>query len=208
MAGLEPKEGDVILAVGGSGDQAFAMLETGARVVVADVEQGQIAFIKHRREALARGDYAIFVHRQKHIFTDCMPAISVYSERDAYVADGARLERIRSHLGNLLVLPPADIFEVMRSGAVDLTKMYACNAVSYTGWPFFSSQRFAANERLALVALRLPVGGLVYLSDGNLVEDVVPPQLQLMQERTDRARQLEKSTKAQRWFPTVYEKVA
>ena len=204
MAGLEPKKGDTILAVGGSGDQAFAMLESDARVVVVDFEPEQIAFIEHRKEALSRGDYWTFA-RRAHIATDAQPDFGVrLVERDDYFKDSERLQRMHENLGNLTVLPPADVFEAVTRRAVVFSKVYLSNASTFNGITI-------AVDIIASFVSALPLrtmvyfsdGGPIYLSGGDMVS--LPSSFKLDEEHTLRARTLEQATL---FYPSVYEKVA
>lgn len=205
MAGLEPKEGDTILAIGGSGDQAFAMLETGARVVVVDIEPDQIAFIEWRREALAAEDYWTFA-RRAHIATDHQPEFGVrLVERDDYFKDSERLRRMRENVENLTVLPPADIFDVLKSG-VTCTKMYLSN--------IFGFSVVVPRKQFPLIRDALPVGGLVYISDEPSVWDgqcdhFLPSNMRTNRQRTVEARKFEYGLRGEKaWHPVVYKKVA
>ncbi len=195
MAGLEPKEGDVILAIGGSGDQAFAMLEHGARVIAVDHAPSQIAFIDYRRDVLACGDYAAFVKRV---------ADFLYL-RDVYFNDLARLARIRDNLANLQILPPGDIFDVLRDSCFSFSKLYLSNLLLSGAMGLHQRDRelsFGIGSRL------LPLRGRVYFTNGDIVEDFIPSTLVLNQQLTECSQRLEQGNQAQRWFPAVYEKVA
>lgn len=83
IAGLSPSSADRILAIGGSGDQAFALLEHGAQVAVIDHDARQIDFIRHRAAALADGDYYEFAKRHA-FFEEGTPGMLHVYERDAY----------------------------------------------------------------------------------------------------------------------------
>jgi len=61
IQGLELKPDDVVYAIGGSGDQAFAILEYAKRVIVIDSNPEQIKLIKRRAEMLEKSDYAKFL---------------------------------------------------------------------------------------------------------------------------------------------------
>ena len=62
VAGLDVSPDDNLLVVGGSGDQAFALLEFAVKGKVTAVDNApqQIDFIRQKVEALQRGDYESF----------------------------------------------------------------------------------------------------------------------------------------------------
>ena len=221
MAGLEPKKGDTILAVGGSGDQAFAMLETCAHVVVVDIEPDQIAFIEHRKEALLRGDYWTFA-RRAHIAPDAQPDFGVrLVERDDYFKDSERLQRMHENLGNLTLLPPADVFDVLKTGVADITftKLYLSNV--------FGFGVVAPSKQFHLIHDAPPAGGAVYITDQPSICNRHPVVLstesfcelwcnhflsfgmRIDAQKSLRARELEYASNLKKaWCPVVYEKVA
>lgn len=224
MAGLEPKEGDVILAIGGSGDQAFAILETGARVVVVDVEPDQIAFIEHRRDALARGDNWTFA-RRAYIATDPQPEFGVrIVERDDYFKDSERLARMRANLGNLTVLSPVDIFDVIRGNghSVSFGKLYLSSVLGYLS----NHKPTFPPEAMHLLSRHLARGTRVYLATVGVfsydcstrhdhktvpedcVIDWMPKDLLVNRGLTAKARRLEHRYAFTDFSPVVYEKVA
>ncbi len=222
LAGLEPKQGDTILAVGGSGDQAFAMLETGARVVVVDFEPDQIALIEHRREALAQGDNWTFA-RRAYIATDHQPEFGVrIVERDDYFKDSERLARMRANVGNLTVLPPMDIFDVIRGNghAVSFGKLYLSSVLGYLS----DHKATFPDEAMPILSRHLAPGTRVYHSTvgifsydcsvrhdhAQLPEDCVidwmPKDLQVNRGLTAKARMLEHQYAFREFSPVVYEK--
>lgn len=224
MAGLEPKQGDVILAIGGSGDQAFAMLESGARVVVVDFEPEQIVLIERRRDALAAGDYWAFAQRA-HIGTDHQYELELrLIERDDYFKDSERLARMRANVGNLMVLPPVDIFDVIRGNAhaVSFGKLYLSSALGFLSGhePTFPP------DAMHLLSRHLSPGTRVYLAKASVFSsfcsaahdhhqypedcdiDWMPKDLPVNHGLTAKARMLEHRYAFQEFSPAVYEKVA
>jgi len=95
VAGMVPEEGDRIAAVGGSGDQAFALLEYADLVRIGDRSEKQIDFIKARVEALRRGDVSTFLGFKHLLYnSDCEGYIK---SRNRYFVQSGRLERIRGN---------------------------------------------------------------------------------------------------------------
>ena len=60
IAGLDVHSEDHVLTVGGSGDQAFALLERAGAVIVTDNNPAQIAFIRQRASSLLENNNALF----------------------------------------------------------------------------------------------------------------------------------------------------
>lgn len=131
--------GDRVLAVGGSGEQAFSMLEHGCKVVVIDNTPPQIDLIKYRKNCLASGNISTFLHPFSTGELDgvFIGTKKIYSEKEcvsnneAYFKSNDRLEKIKYHLGNLSLLPPMNIFYFLEENAKDFNKIYFSNIVGY-----------------------------------------------------------------------------
>ena len=64
IRGLDVQPNDYILAVGGSGDQALALLEYAERVLAVDIETRQVTHMKNQIDALSLGDYEVFIKKR------------------------------------------------------------------------------------------------------------------------------------------------
>lgn len=154
--GLDVNANDDILAIGGSGDQAFAFLEYARRVIAVDNDQSQIDFIEHRARSLRDGYISSFLAEYEEGTDDFFSANSSRKKASInYFNQEDRLNNIINNLSNLEIKGPADIFQMAQN--VSFNKVYLSNAASYGGG--FNNKRF-----LQLVE-RLPEGGLIYVSD-------------------------------------------
>jgi len=58
--GLDVNETDDILAICGSGDQAFALLEKAHSVTAVDIYKNQVDYARYRKRCLKEEKYAFF----------------------------------------------------------------------------------------------------------------------------------------------------
>jgi|SRR3989344_3087460 len=151
VAGLDLTEQDIVLAVGGSGDQAFAMLEFAGRVKVVDKNQEQVQYIKRRAEALRQGDDVSF--RQ--------------NTHGAYFYD-ERLDRIKDKLQHLAVAEPADIVELTQREE-NYSRLYLSNAIGHLN---SHMKRSDVTKILHAVAQKLTLGGLIYVANHLELVDI------------------------------------
>lgn len=99
VKGVNPQKEDFILAVGGSGDQAFALLESGAHVDVVDTNPNQIRYIQERIHSLLNGNYSSFLG---FYFSSGINK-NFFNEK-------GRLKKIRENISLLNILGEIDIF--------------------------------------------------------------------------------------------------
>ena len=92
IQGLDANSRDEILAIGGSGDQAFALLDRARKVKVIDISSIQLDYIKRRHEALARGDFEEFL--EIHISWKDSVVINFFKERFENIKGKAELIEI------------------------------------------------------------------------------------------------------------------
>ncbi|MBI4919049.1 DUF3419 family protein [archaeon] len=121
--GLDLKQNDSVLAIAGSGDQAFAMLEYAARVEVVDKSSDQIFLVKLRAEALRREEYSLFLRSSVDNFKELI------KERNCYFSKRGRRQKIRGNLEQLVFLKPSNISEVISERK--FSKVYLSNALDY-----------------------------------------------------------------------------
>ena len=199
ITGLAPTSEDTILAIGGSGDQAFALLEFAEEVRVVDKAPEQISLIRHRRAALEKGNYFEFFSVNKSGYVEHEKNAN---RREYYFKkESGRLEKIRQNLENLIVYEPEDIIEVAQLTEV-YSKIYLSNAIGFSRMLPEKELQKVFNK----VSINLPVNGLVYVTNHNeFMRPYLPPALTLDRELSLRARDHETNTS---WNPAVYRKIA
>lgn len=170
VTGLQPTNVDVILAVCGSGDQAFALLESGARVVAVDTNERQVAYARARADALLAGDVETFLKQYDAGFKN---KTILRSYRTRYFGSSLdRLDAIANGIANC-TFEHASVFDVVADRASSFTKIYLSNAIDHVIVPdelwntFFRFNGEAiAEARDKLLSLEdLPSGGLIFASD-------------------------------------------
>ena len=192
VLGLGVGPGDTVLAVAGSGDQAFAMLAAGARVTAVDSRSAQIKYVLHRVNCLRKGDVPGFLGQSLGTSTGTISG--------PYFQAHGRIELVRQNLANLKVLPNIDIADAAR-GEV-FTKIYTSNIYDYT-------ERYSMRRSLEILAASLAPGGLLYtaieaMASRQLGEDYMASMgLQFDAPSTAIARQHEELM----WNPVVYRKM-
>jgi hypothetical protein len=208
IAGLDPKEDDVILANGGSFDIPVAILEYGARVIVVDSNHYQTLYCRLRARMLQEKDYQGFLRgiatgKKCEIFMRRGPrefAAESVERRNNYFAQPGRLDRIAGMLNKLEILDEADIFEIApKISRYD--KAFLSNCIGYDG-----NSSEGAQICLLAIANTLPQGGLIYVSNGeNAGSKYSYDNFSLVEHRplTEAAQTLEP-----RWHPKVFAKVA
>ena len=209
IVGLEVSSKDIILAVGGSGDQAFALLEYAERVKVVDDRPEQLSYIRRRAEALQKGDYEAFQPSNREVRED----------NAGYFKSPTRLETIQKKLEGLIILQPSDIISLAQQEE-SYSKVYLSNVIGYRNPPRDGD---SCRTILQKVAQRLVVNGLIYVANHRSlalvsephtygIQDLhitsfLPPKLVLDLQLSKGARRWEKTGNYQ-WRPAVYRKVA
>jgi len=199
IAGLAINTGDIILAVGGSGDQAFAMLEYAKSVIVVDKNKHQIDYIAKRIELIKKGFYNRSL-RIGELGTDdgmCRGTRDYefmkfnIEKRNRYFLQKGRLDRIRENLG-FISLVNADIFSVLGSG--NQTKLYLSSAE-----PLFL-------KNLDSLDLDIQKYELVYVTLPSMRTEIDPMRFKNIAKDlslTVKASDLQKN-KWELWEPAVY----
>lgn len=170
ISGLDLSKEDSVLAVAGSGDQAFAFLEFARQVKAVDVSPVQIEFMRKRIEALKAGNYGKFLmawgigYNGEIISVKPEEAFLNYfmGERIKYFSQDypQRLERIRANLENLVIARPANILKVAQRES-GFSKVYLSNVFGYNG----DESDMEVTRILRNIATNLPTGGLIYLAN-------------------------------------------
>jgi hypothetical protein len=134
MAGMDLTDDSVVLAIGGSGDQAFAMLDVAKGVIAVDSTPVQVRYIEQRRKQLSKGDFKNFMNPEGGISDGFYKGdhsnewhYDLLRRRDSFFTP-ERLERIRAKANNIEVLN-ADITDVRAK----YSRIYATNATSDNG---------------------------------------------------------------------------
>lgn len=102
IKGLKPKPSDHILAIAGSGDQAFALLEYGCRVTAIDFSEEQIRFISRQRQRIKQNRVRFLSEEKESEFEAANPyySMTIRESRAAYFNE-RRVARIADSLHNL-----------------------------------------------------------------------------------------------------------
>ncbi|MBI4919051.1 DUF3419 family protein [archaeon] len=201
VEGLDLQPKDSVLAVAGSGDQAFAMLERGCKVKLVDRDSYQLDLVKLRIEALQSENQDLFFKSGDGGFFS--------KHRKEYFSEKTRLESIRKNLCNLEILPPQDIFEIPPFEA--FSKIYLSNAIDY----LFSKEKPYYFTRLT--ELLLP-RGLIYVSNSDCLVtteldktsfiDLISSHLKIAEDLTEKAKKHEFELRPScAWKPIVFQKV-
>ncbi len=164
VTGLDVKQTDAILSIGGSGDQPFALLENANSVKAIEWQQAQVDFIKARLDFLSANDYESFIwaglEDKKH---SLIPG-SLLDRRNKYFK--SRFDRIKSRAQKLSIAEPSNIFDVLEKES-GFGKVYLSNAL---GWSYKAYSGMTL-ELLSISAGNLPKNGLVYVSNHDNVLD-------------------------------------
>lgn len=197
MSGLDPNFKDDILAVGGSGDQAFSLLSSGARVCVIDKNPEQINYIKQRSTYANGGDFQLFLNPGEagncdnlHFFDNS----DIIRSREAFFSKDI-FSKICSNLGNLYFTWENDIFPFLLKNN-NFNKIYLSNVPDFCGRGYVTS--------MENISSCLRPGTICYVSCGNKAQlKNHPPflNLDIDTKKTKDARLLEPS-----WYPIVYRK--
>ncbi len=202
MGGLQLTQGDDVLAIAGSGDQGFAMLELANKVVLIDDCEKQIEWVRRRARCLARGDAAEFLYAPPSIdfWQDiCKPG------RDEYFEDPGRIERIRANLSRL---------KIKRGEVSALSKVFPPNRfnkiyLSNSEEPFYASNTPRWEFIAKFISILAP-GGLIYHSDIGLSRDYIAGRTGLVLERELTQLAIEEEEKCKKdfffWKPGVFRK--
>jgi hypothetical protein len=147
VKGLNIKPNDYILAVGGSGDQPFALIEYAEKVLAVDINGYQIRRMHRQNESLKIDDYESFWKRR--------------GSKDYFNQE--KLEAIRKKLSGLEIRK-ADILNVCQNEN-GFNKIYLSNALN--------GHRDELGPCLSIVSRSIPLGGLVYASNGTIIKRAI-----------------------------------
>lgn len=171
VAGMAPKESDVVLAIGGSGDQALALLEFGCIVYCVDINENQIKYINDVAEELKKGKFGEFLdvpdddiisHRLKKKI-----GVDYWKLRKEYFSKEGRLDKIASNLDSLKIVgEPINIFRV--EPKIKFSKIYLSNI--FTTMSNSGRYNFASFEKsMKALSKLLEPKGILYFADWEVV---------------------------------------
>lgn len=205
VAGLDPRPSDRILAVCGSGDQAFALLEYAFSVHAVDYHEDAIAYAQRRHQSLQQRYEGGFYIGVVDPFSNrpSEHTIGYFSQEGRLATIAAKAERLSFEVG--------DIFD---SVSPRFTKIYLSNAFSWLSSAEGDQSPFAICLRQLM--RQASAGAVIYVADETpaLQQYNFPSWFQRHQGLTDHARSglhevdglssLLKQSLV--WAPVVYEK--
>lgn len=121
---LSPSNSDRVLALCGSGDHAFALLENAGFVDAVDFNLNQVLYAQWRAEQLRQGRYEQFLGCRGS------PSSPELSERNDYFRVAGRLNRIRKNLKNLRIRKK-DLFDALNEDENSVTRIFLSNLFSF-----------------------------------------------------------------------------
>ncbi|MBW2990580.1 hypothetical protein KY348_02650 [Candidatus Woesearchaeota archaeon] len=160
LRGLDIKPEDYALMVGGSGDQAFAVLEHAKKVLAVDISAYQVDYIKKQARSIEIGDYKNFWLRRQGGGGDPFNR----SGGEPYL-NKDRIDKIRKKL-SFLEIREADIIDVCLSEN-GFDKVYLSNAINHLPDVLI--------PKLKVISNSMPLGGLLYASNREIIADSCVP---------------------------------
>lgn len=186
VKGMDIQQADKILAVCGSGDQAFALLETAAYVRAVDKDLDQVEYAQERKKLLETpGKF------RKEIVGDI--SWKYFTIR--------RIRAIKKKARHIEIAT-ADIFKEIELNIFN--KVYLSNATTYgiTGIR-------TINLFLSRAAQKLRSPGLIYMSNAPTYDGgvIIPKRFVFDEKLTEIARQKEENDLS-KWDTVVYRRAA
>lgn len=210
--GLEVSENDDIISYGGSGEQALALLEHSQSVSVFDLSERQREIIERKTELIRDGRYKDFLFFGMDESPNRFYEFLMMKRRRYFTEE--RLEKIRSKLGNLTLLPYTDLSDIFQGNNM-FTRAYLSNMLNEK-----NLRDKGKLEALGYISERILPLGLIYVSNhsellhgsnGNRLEDrndldnfeFLPSNLRLDQRLSRLARKHPNGI----WKPAIYKKI-
>lgn len=182
IAGLDVKQGDNILAVVGSGDQAFAMIAEGAKVVAIDTSQIQIDYAKKRLECLKQGITEGFfgckdkIKELEKLGGEYAESEKKYAEQsDMYFKSERRMEKVLANMHNLSIIERSILDKKLPLSCFN--KVYLSNVIEghirsfleEFGCKNLFNMHQGHVRTLNLLGSRVNPGCLIYVTDSNRI---------------------------------------
>lgn len=210
--GIDAKPDDIVCSIGGSLDQALALLEIVSFVDVVDKNPTQIEYAKQLLKFLESGDYCSFFDRTRFIASDGTVSYpnkqtqkNIESTKE-YFCDGDRIKKISEKLERICIHEPRDIF-VDGIPNKKYSKIYLSNALTPPNGN--REINFRIQSILGNFTNSLESGGIIYTSNHgrilreNPLSNFLPESLQIDLNLSASAQALEKP----KWSPLSYRKV-
>ena len=207
VKGLEIKPNDFVLAVGGSGDQAFSLLEDSFGVIAVDRNENQIDHINERKEYLKNGKYRDFLKVSK-VSPDLK---EIFNERNTYFQKEGRLDNIANKLNRIKARAVKEVTTEICEG-YNFSKIYLSNVIS---WMFSMENTDKYLKKIINYLEKFDLGlkdnGLIYIAgfpfydeglrDTNKKILDITNKLKINENLTVEARKYDEN-----WFPAVFQK--
>ncbi len=165
FSGLDAKRNDYIIAVGGSGDQSFALVQYSGSVLAVDIEDHQVYHMERMREFINKGDFKGFMKARigdSFIYSD-EPSISDLNGWEMKYGTKYFTPEIFENIGKnigRLEIRQQEVFDAIMTEE-HFNKIYLSNALEKP--PLNSKPRTAFFRE---ISKRLPKDGLIYIADG------------------------------------------
>jgi hypothetical protein len=199
LKGMQLTRDDNVLAILGSGDQAFAMLEYAGSVVAMDSHSGQIAYAQKQKELLAEGNIKKFLARKATTPSSTLRQ-RILQVQDYFNEDG-RIGKIRERLENLRI-EKGNIFADLPQN--QFSRIYLSNALRYVQYNELRT------DKLLLLAEKLKPNGLLYITDKRDLygESLTPLEMKMEKDAELTRAAKEEEKKMGVWAPVVYRRKA
>jgi len=126
LEGLNPSKEDNILSICGSGDQAFSMMERGAKVLAVDINKIQLKYSQLRLISLFNEDFEDFFILKENPFYNFLLNGSFWKEHYKKM----KLSNLIEHKGNVQFLEK-DIFD-LNINLSKFNKVYLSNSIEHS----------------------------------------------------------------------------
>src|SRR3989338_5543510 len=207
MEGLQIQQGDRVLAVCGSGDQAFAMLELADYVTAVDSSKLQILYARCRLAQIKRGDFKRFYTLLSH----CGSSAAYREQRSRYFTLSKlqtlkwKVDRLRLEREDMYKFSPRRIMEG-RFNKIYLSNLL-CHSAGFSEY-FIPDKDIPSPKVLSMVLCSLHAGGLVYVSRRGVFELDIGAEIPLALQRnlTAVATSYEAMGAHDFWDPAVFRK--
>jgi hypothetical protein len=206
VAGLDPQPEDAILAVCGSGDQSFALLERALTVVSLDINPHQILYAQNQLEKIVCGDFDDFRTisvKGKYNLARGKREEGYFSEdilnRSKYFTD-EKLKKIQSKKRNIR-FEVCDVFKEAQTGIYN--KFYFSNA------DFIKFTIHLSPVDLQRIVDVSPIDSLFYFTTKETIysfirDDVLPKELSFDMKKTHEAK---KYISKKEFVDTIFEPI-
>lgn len=178
VAGLSLNENDDVLAVCGSGDQPFAMLEYTDRILAVDTYLSQVNYARKRKELILDGYFD-----EAFNFSDARTKNYFHRER---------IDKIRRNLEKLKI----EHVNIEDVNYADFSKIYFSNV---------SGHNRTKDHRLGMKLLGTKEGTLLYFSNDFYFSKALERKFEVDNDLSHKAQRLQEQGKINfTWYPVVY----